>query len=362
MLSQLAISHSPVIDAQRASVGTRLTLSCWWPELTPSGAAVLAALAEVWPARKPGAALAPGTVVLNVVGEGLLHALLAAPARAPFALEVPAFLLADSATHAPLRAWHEAGGELWIKGRSATEIDADLRSCFRHLLYELPDAPPPGRGSWSAVAAGARSIAELDAAVRQGAVAVAGWPLTQPAPVPGARQKVAPEMQVVLELINRIDREEPIERLDATLKGDRSLVFRLLRTMNSPAFGLQVEISSFRHALMMLAYAKLKRWLALLLASASKDARLKPVMYAAVRRGLVMEELARAAGDAEMKSEMFICGGFSLLDSMLGQPMAELLPNVPLPERVRQALGAQPVHALPASRARHGVGCGLRAA
>ena len=54
-----------------------------------------------------------------------------------------------------------------------------------------------------------------------------------------------------------------------------------------------------------------------------------------------MEELARAAGDAEMKSEMFICSVFSLLDSMLGQPMAELLPNVPLPERVRQALGAE---------------------
>ncbi len=344
VLSQLAISHSPVIDAHRASVGTRLTLSCWRPELTPNGAEVLAALAEVWPdaaARKPGAALAPGTVVLNVVGEGLLHALLAAPARAPFALEVPAFLLADSATHAPLRAWHEAGGELWIKGRGATEIDADLRGCFRHLLYELPDAPPPGRGSWSAVAAGATSIAELDTAVRQGAVAVAGWPLTQPAPVPGARQKVAPEMQVVLELINRVDREEPLDRLEATLKGDPSLAFRLLRTMNSAAFGLQVEISSFRHALMMLGYAKLKRWLALLLASASKDARLKPVMHAAVRRGMVMEELARAAGDAEMKSEMFICGVFSLLDTLLGQPMAELLPDVPLPERVRQALGAE---------------------
>ena len=344
VLAQLAISHSPVIDAQRASVGTRLTLARWRPELTPGGAEVLAALAEVWPdaaARKPGAAFTPGTVVLNVVGEGLLHALLAAPARAPFALEVPAFLLADATMHAPLRAWHEAGGELWIKGRGATEIAADWRGCFKHLFYELPDAPPPGRGSWSAVAAGARSIAELDAAVRQGAVAVAGWPLAQPAPAPGARQKVAPEMQVVLELINRVDREEPIERLDATLKGDPSLAFRLLRYMNSPAFGLQVEISSFRHALMMLGYAKLKRWLALLLVSASKDARLKPVMHAAVRRGLVMEELARAAGDTEMKSEMFICGVFSLLDSMLGQPMAELLPNVPLPERVRQALGAQ---------------------
>ena len=51
VLSQLAISHSPVIDAHRASVGTRLTLSCWRPELTPNGAEVLAALAAFGPAR-----------------------------------------------------------------------------------------------------------------------------------------------------------------------------------------------------------------------------------------------------------------------------------------------------------------------
>lgn len=342
VLAQLAISHSPVIDAQRASVGTRLTLARWRPELTPGGAEVLAALAEVWPdaaARKPGAAFTPGTVVLNVVGEGLLHALLAAPARAPFALEVPAFLLADATTHAPLRAWHEAGGELWIKGRGATEIDAAWRGCFKHLFYELPDAPPPGRGSWSAVAAGAHSIAELDAAVRQGAVAVAGWPLAQPAPAPGARQKVAPEMQVVLELINRVDREEPIERLDATLKGDPSLAFRLLRCMNSPAFGLQVEISSFRHALMMLGYAKLKRWLALLLASGSRDGNFKPVIYAAVRRGLVMEELGRDSGcDDDKRSELFICGVFSLLDRLMQQPFDELLKSIPTSAAVSAAL------------------------
>ena len=39
-----------------------------------------------------------------------------------------------------------------------------------------------------------------------------------------------------------------------------------------------------------------------------------------------------------MRGEMFICGVFSLLDRLLQQPFAELLPNVPVPERVAQAL------------------------
>jgi EAL and modified HD-GYP domain-containing signal transduction protein len=98
--------------------------------------------------------------------------------------------------------------------------------------------------------------------------------------------------------------------------------------------------------MMMLGYQKLKRWLALLLVSASKDPAMKPAMFAAVRRGLLMEELVRATSDAEMRGEMFICGVFSLLDRMLGQPFAELFQSVPVPERVHQALvdGGGPYH------------------
>ena len=85
---------------------------------------------------------------------------------------------------------------------------------------------------------------------------------------------------------------------------------------------MSVEISSFRHAIMLLGFKRLKRWLALLLATASKDANMKPVMFAAVRRGLLMEELVRASGDEEMRDEMFICGVFSLLDRMFQQTFA----------------------------------------
>ena len=89
---------------------------------------MLAALAEVWPApepasRKSGSAFTPGTVALNVAGEGLLQSLLRAAPVAPFAIEVPAFVLADEATRQLVHAQHAAGGELWIKGRGANQIE-----------------------------------------------------------------------------------------------------------------------------------------------------------------------------------------------------------------------------------------------
>jgi AraC-like DNA-binding protein len=94
---------------------------------------------------------------------------------------------------------------------------------------------------------------------------------------------------------------------------------------------------------MLLGYGRLKRWLALLLASSTKDANAKPLLFAAVRRGLLLEELVRHQGDAELRGEMFICGVFSLLDRLLNQPFVELLASVPVPERVRQALASQPL-------------------
>ncbi len=121
-----------------------------------------------------------------------------------------------------------------------------------------------------------------------------------------------------------------------------------MRYINSAAFGFQVEIGSFRHAIMLLGYQRLKRWLALLLATASKDADMQPVMFAAVRRGMLMEELTRASSDEAMRNEIFICGVFSLLDCMFGQPFVELLQVDPGGRPGAQALvdGSGPYHAL----------------
>ncbi|HET7868041.1 MAG TPA: HDOD domain-containing protein, partial [Burkholderiaceae bacterium] len=182
-----------------------------------------------------------------------------------------------------------------------------------------------------------------EGAFRRGAVAVLGWPIddfVSGANGPG-KQGVRPDLQIMVELINRVEREEPIERLEATLKRDPMLAFKLMRYINSPAFGMAVEISSFSHAVMLLGYKRLKRWLALLLATASKDANQRPVMFAAVRRGMLMEALAGRESSETVRSEMFICGVFSLLDRMFQEPFADLLKTIPVPEGVYLALAEE---------------------
>ncbi len=348
ILGQVALGYSPFIDRNRTVAATRLTVYPLRPDATLDVAQLLHAVGDVWPASG-------GNVSLNVVSESLLHDLLQASPSANLMVEVPNFMAADPANVEALVRLHGNGNTLLLKGRPNAPLPREVLPCFKYSIIDLSDdrrisestAPassPPPEGVTRTIAhvqSGVRTVAEMEASFSRGAHAVLGWPIDDAISATAARTGKAtaqPDLQVVVELIHRVDNEDPIEKLENTLKRDPSLAFKLLRYINSPAFGLRVEISSFRHAIMLLGYQRLKRWLALLLATASKDVNLRPVMFAAVRRGLLMEELVAGNGDEEMRSEMFICGVFSLLDRMFQESFAKLLGSIPVPTRVYQAL------------------------
>jgi c-di-GMP phosphodiesterase len=342
ILGQVALGYSPFIDRNRTVAATRLSVFPLRPDATLDVAQLLHAVGDVWPASG-------GNVSLNVVSESLLHDLLQASPSANLMVEVPNFMASDPANVESLKRLHAAGNTLLLKGRPNAELPREVLPCFKYSIIDLADerrigvasvAPAGIIRSIPHVQSGVRTVAHMEDAFARGAHAVLGWPIDDAISETAARTGKAaqPDLQVVVELIHRVDNEDPIEKLENTLKRDPSLAFKLLRYINSPAFGLRVEISSFRHAIMLLGYQRLKRWLALLLATASKDVNLKPVMFAAVRRGLLMEELVAGNGDEEMRSEMFICGVFSLLDRMFQETFAKLLGSIPVPERVHQAL------------------------
>ncbi len=360
LLAHVVLGYSAVIDRQRAVVATRLTVAPETANAAPDGAALMELMGEVWPEvagsptlrlrprdARAGQAAGPGvSVLINAAGESLLRSLLDAPALPRFMIEVPAFMATEPWVVTSAQTLNHAGALLALKGQPHEALPAELARGFA-LQIEDADSPAAKGSTLPRLRHSVRTTADVDAAFAAGCSAVAGWPFGEPPTKASGKAGVAPELQVILELINRVDREEPVERLEAVLKSDPTLAFRLLRYINSPGFGLSVEIGSFRHALMILGYQRLKRWLALLLASASKDTSMRPTMFAAVRRGLIMEELVKSSGDAEMRAEVFICGVFSLLDRLLKQPFADLLRTVPVPERVRQALLGEPGPFLP---------------
>jgi EAL and modified HD-GYP domain-containing signal transduction protein len=339
ILGQIALGYSPMINRDRRVIATRLTLFPLQADAVLDVSQLLEAVAEVWPATG-------GNVSLNVLSESLLRDLLRARPSSNLMVEVPCFMAADVANTSALLALHARGNTLLIKGRPLSKLPREVLPCFAYSIIDLEEdrrapgsLPPVGVArTIGHVQAGVRSMDDMEASFERGAVAVLGWPMEDAASQVG--RKTAPhDLRVILELIDRIEAEEPLERLESTLCRDPQLAFKLMLHVNSTGFGLPVEITSFRHAITMLGYKKLRRWLALLLATADGDDNMRPVMFAAVRRGMLMEELARASGDDdETCNELFICGVFSLLDKLMGEPLPDLLKNVPVPERVHRAL------------------------
>jgi EAL and modified HD-GYP domain-containing signal transduction protein len=353
VLGQVALGYGPIVDPQRAVVATRLTVFPANPQSRPDAQALLQALDEVWPPPPPaGPVAAPGRppagpaplppLCLNPAGEALLRGVLAQPLAAHRMLEVPAFMAGDATVQSRLLAL--GGMPLMLKGRPLAPLPPEVLACFGHVMLEPGEerrsqpAAEPGRRTLGVVHAGLGSAAQIQSAFAQGAAAVCGWPFDDPLPKSAKGRAAAPDVQAVMALIDGVNRGHPVGRLEPILTRDPALAFRLMRYLNSPAFGLSVEVTSLGHALMLLGHERLKRWLALLLASASKDANARPLLYAAVRRALVMEELGRPQRDSAVAGEMFLCGLFSLLDRLLAQPMDELLASLPVPERVHAGL------------------------
>jgi EAL and modified HD-GYP domain-containing signal transduction protein len=148
---------------------------------------------------------------------------------------------------------------------------------------------------------------------------------------------IRPTQATIIQLINLVRQQADTDEIEELLKKDPTLSFNLLRFINSSGFGLSCEITSFRHAVMILGLNKLFRWAALLLTT-SRDGTPPAVGQTAVVRGRLMELLTSELLPPEECDNAFVVGVFSLLDVMLGQPMEKALASVALPEPVVASL------------------------
>ena len=156
---------------------------------------------------------------------------------------------------------------------------------------------------------------------------------------PGSHPKgLNPAQAMILQLMDMVRKNADVRQLEGILKRDAGLSYKLLRYINSAGFGLGAEIQSLKHAVTMLGYSPLYRWLSVLLATASTAGYSPVLMHTAVVRGRFAELLGKGFIPKADLENLFVAGMFSLLDRLLGIPMEEVLENIQLSESVTQAL------------------------
>jgi len=195
---------------------------------------------------------------------------------------------------------------------------------------------PRTRRNTAVVQSGVDSLPLMEQAFSMGAYAVCGWQI--PPLVPSDVAVGSADYLGVLRLLSMVDRDASLREIEAVVRQEPEIAFRLLQHIDSMGFGLSVPVQNFQQAVMFMGYQGLRRWLSLMLVSVSADESRRPLMLASFRRGLILEQLAGRDVDSELREEMFLLGVFSLLDRALGQPFSTLLAKVRVPDAVREAL------------------------
>ena len=162
--------------------------------------------------------------------------------------------------------------------------------------------------------------------------------LTPRATAAATAKGLNPAQAMILQLMDMVRKNADVRKLEDVLKRDAALSYKLLRYINSAGFGLGSEIQSLRHAVAMLGYSPLYRWLSVLLATASAGGQSAILMQTAIVRARFAELLGAAMLPKNEAENLFVAGMFSLLDRLLGVPMEDVLENLQLSEPVTQAL------------------------
>ncbi|RIK97595.1 MAG: histidine kinase [Burkholderiales bacterium] len=334
------IGYEPIVDRQRNALAMRVSVSPGEPEVN------MAALYREFTEQRAGEG---GTIALRSSAP-IDEELLSIEPSPTLWIEVPGAMMDADEGRALAAKLHEAGFALMLGGRPERPLTPDLVPAFRmsiiHVdadrrlqqpLLQALQAQAQTKRSIPHVNDGVRTIAMMEKCFERGAVAVVGWP-TEDALQHVGRENGNPNYATIVDMMSMIDRNEDPVAMEKVIRRDAALAYKLLRYINSPGFGLSVEVQSFRHAVMMLGYGRLKRWCALLLATACKDSNLRPAMVASFRRGVFLEHLIGAGQDEQLRDEVFILGVLSLLDKLLKRPFQELFRNLHVPERVHETL------------------------
>lgn len=136
-----------------------------------------------------------------------------------------------------------------------------------------------------------------------------------------------------------VNEELSFGELEAIIKEDPALCYRLLRFINSVEFCLRADVQSIRHALALLGERNARRWALLTGTAAGASDKPRELLRCALMRAKLLELVAPTARCSEYDG--FLVGLLSLMEVMLGMP--NITDRLETPTTVRAALHGKEV-------------------
>ncbi|HEY9099743.1 MAG TPA: EAL domain-containing protein [Thiobacillus sp.] len=144
----------------------------------------------------------------------------------------------------------------------------------------------------------------------------------------------------LIQLLGLVLKDADSRQIEQVFKQHPTLTYNLMRLVNSVASGVHRRITSLSQAIMVLGRTQLQRWLQLLLFTLQSGASYpSPLLILAATRGKMMELLAtRQKRHTDFCDAAFMVGILSLIESLIDQPLADIVTELNLGEPLANAL------------------------
>jgi c-di-GMP-related signal transduction protein len=144
---------------------------------------------------------------------------------------------------------------------------------------------------------------------------------------------------IQMQLLTAVARPElDYAAIEGLLKQDPSLLYRLLRYLNSPVLGLRSEVRSILQAITLLGENEFRRWASIFAVISMMNGNSPELIRTALTRAYFCEEFSAQAGLAEKSSTLFLMGLLSISDALLDRPIREVLDALSVPQELKTAL------------------------
>ncbi|MES3022540.1 MAG: HDOD domain-containing protein [Pseudomonadota bacterium] len=167
-----------------------------------------------------------------------------------------------------------------------------------------------------------------------------GYYFAKPIVISG--RKLSPSRLAVVQLMTLVMSDADNIEIERAVKRDVPLALNLLRLVNTPAVGLRHRIDSLSQAVMILGRRQLQRWLQIMLyaETARQGQNMTPLLILATTRGRLLELLAKRVRPSQQNVAdiAFTVGIMSLMDTLFGMPMEEIMLQIPVSDEVSEAL------------------------
>jgi len=157
-----------------------------------------------------------------------------------------------------------------------------------------------------------------------------------------SKKDISPNQMTQLKLVSEVSRTQiDVKKIEAYIKKDVSISFKLLKYINSAYFNRPVPVNTIKDAITFLGTDELKKFINIVAVSDLSQNKPNELLRSSVIRARMCERCGTVLKTHFTTDELFTLGLLSFMDAMLDCGMQDILKEVSFSKKINTALLGQ---------------------